>query len=602
MNPQERLGRRGINHVWLLTIVSITATIAFFVCTTWVSPRPYYIYPPGQDLERDYYYNGRLLHAGLKHLYPGTDHPGTPIYYLAYLILFISGAESEQAQHFFNIAYVVLALSAAASLGVFINLSLKGIPLGVATLALAAIAAWPSFPTYLNYFGSTPFATLLAVPTLALFWSSLETREANRLRLAICGIGVGAGLATKASFVPVAIALAAAGICRVFRSRRFGGTNLASLTIMALAATASFLALTTPIFTRLPELFLRLGAFGFSVPRFEERSFLLMKTNPLLAMLILIVTGVAVLLLGISVWKRGSVNGGKPEDVSDGRSSEGFDFISAGILLFFLAAGFGVMMLHRSDTDLAPFALRNVGPSALFVPFLILYCYRFGARGGEATWIRRRGLEIAAGTVALSITTWAVVAELHQRQEFITHQKTRIAQTKERFAVLTRAGTRVAFDDDDWALLGEEAFHFGGNHTNANDHFDALLLEKYPGYTFLRLREARSAYGKRGELEPRAARGGGRGFEGFRSFGSASYRWWRRVFPPPATEVFTEMVAGERSGVRVSLIAFTENDVDPELLGLVRDRLGPPRAWKESIAGVSWVLIEVADRGADGGL
>ena len=71
-----RSSGKGANLSWLVSVTAALAVIGYVGYLTFVAQRPYYVTPI--DSEQDYYYNARLIAAGL----PGsTHHPGTPIQY-----------------------------------------------------------------------------------------------------------------------------------------------------------------------------------------------------------------------------------------------------------------------------------------------------------------------------------------------------------------------------------------------------------------------------------------------------------------------------------------------------------------------------------------
>jgi hypothetical protein len=197
----------------------------------------------------------------------------------------------------------------------------------------------------------------------------------------------------------------------------------------------------------------------------------------------------------------------------------------------------------------------------------------------------------------------AVSVHVDRRREFIENHKVKIPKTRERLEELRQPGTRIAFwDGSPGNLLGEVSFHVWGNYMYANDYFDQLLIRKYPHYTFFRLREVRrlirekiEEQGMLGLMKKREPRERGS------SFGWLG-RSWRKVFPHPYPDRTNEIVAGEKSGVRVSVIAFPEDEAlhelggvtQSELLSFIQERFGTPRVWKESIGGVGWLLISVS--------
>ena len=119
---------------------TVLVLFALFIYAALISPRPYY-YTQEIDIEHDYYYNARVIDAGLP--LRNFHHPGTPIYSLGAGILKVSGAGLAQAGRFFTIAHLLVVLLSALSIAIFVGITLKRIPWGVSLLAIASIVAWP---------------------------------------------------------------------------------------------------------------------------------------------------------------------------------------------------------------------------------------------------------------------------------------------------------------------------------------------------------------------------------------------------------------------------------------------------------------------------
>jgi hypothetical protein len=285
---------------------------------------------------------------------------------------------------------------------------------------------------------------------------------------------------------------------------------------------------------------------------------------------------------------------------------EGFDYLSGGVFLALMMLGF-IFTTSATETDFVEKAFRNVTPTALLLPFLILYCYRLSCATGTSPAMNTMIPQALMVVAAVGLATSAVMVHLDRRDAYIKDRKARIAGTMARLEMLAQPGTRIAvYDDEDRSLLGEASFHFWGNFNYANGLFDQMLLEGYHKYAYFRLREldriVRERYGEQdaasgvnkieyGQRRPRSK---------LYSLGRAIYRSWRNMFPLPSVNRSNEIVAGERYGVKVSIIAFWEEAGErlegttfPELLDLIQERFGPPRVWKESIEGIDWVIIAV---------
>jgi hypothetical protein len=601
---------------WMLLSMSFLVSMGLFVCTTYIAPRPYDVTFLGEDLEHNYAYVGRLLHAGQPIPVGDTHHPGTPIYYLSRLVLSISGTELRSVQRFFDLSYFAVALVTAASLCAFVYMLPRDVPIGVSVLALASIVAWPPFLRYFSFFGSNSFLVAFGIPTIALFWSNLEKgRTPDRAKLFLSGLGVGVCLATKLSFVPVAVALLAASSLQVVLSARYNRSTWWSLLCMPVGLALSFFLLVLPIFGRLLgiviEIILR-GDTGIQAAGknllggFVQRFNVLLKEALPFSLLLIAVTVASLYLFARYVQLRVMASGSA---ATSGivQPEVRFDYLSGGVFLVLMMLGF-VFTTSATEADVVEKAFRNVTPTALFVPFLILYCCRLSRATGISRAMEKVVPQALMVVAAVGLATSALVIHLDRRDEYIKARKARIAGTMARLEMLAQPGTRIAiYDDEDRSLVGEASFHFWGNFNYANGLFDQVLLDGFPKYAYFRLREidriVRERYG-----DHRVASGGSGSEHGrpirsskLYALGRAIYRFWHKTFPLPSVSRSNEIVAGERYGVQVSIIAFVEEEGAAklettnmsELLQLIQERFGPPRVWKESIEGIDWVIIAV---------
>jgi len=607
----------GKRNRWILLCASVLAPMVFFLYTTFIAPRPYYVTFLGEDLEHNYYYVGRLLQACQPIPVVDTFHPGTPVYYLSRLILSISGSGLESAQRFFNISYFLVALFTAAALFAFVYILLKDTPIGISTLALASIVAWPPFLRYFSFFGSNSFLVALGIPTIAFYWSNLENAgRPHKTKLFLCGLGIGACLATKLAFVPVAIALLATSSLQILISIRTNRRAWKSLMLMPLGSVLSFLLLTAPRLARFHGTLMQIifrEDIGIQAARqnillggFLQRFTSLVKDALPFTILMISATVISLCLLARFVYLRLMASrSGDTSRIVDG-NGERFDFLSGGVFLALMMLGFA-FTTSATENDVAEKAFRNVTPSALLVPFLILYCYRLRCAARTSSSIEEKVPQVLMVAVGLVVMTSAVVTHLNRRFEYSKDRKARIAGTMARLEMLAQPGTRIAvYDDEDRSLLGEASFHFWGNFNYTSGLFDRMILERYPKYAYFRLRDidriVRERFGKQeaagrantseyGQHNPRSR---------LYSLGRVIYRSWRAMFPQPSVNKANESVAGERYGIKVSIIAFwadagvrIEKATMSELLYIIEERFGAPRVWQETIEGTDWVIIAV---------
>lgn len=590
----------------LPTLVAVWLLLGFVTYTTFVAPRPYYA--TDIDSEQDYYYNARLAADGLQQ---SVHHPGIPLHELGGLILAVVGNRLEDTQQFFNVAYLLTALASAIAIAVFGRLVMGREPFGTSLLALACILAWPPFLTYLSNFGADSFVVAVGLPTLACFWVCLE-RPIGRARkaLILCGVGLGVGLAVKMTFVPVAAAVVATALVRgwIRSSHKQGLTPRARAALAAtwplFAATVlAYFAATAPIWGRLALAWWRtfrrpdIAPQGEGFPAAVASAIgILIDANPLLAAVVFATTLIAGALV-VREWLRAAAARGSNQDTP----ADGFDFMAGGMLLGILVLGF--VYTTAASAAIMPDAepgvrLRNISPSALFIPLAVAYCARWtrihGSAGGLQAWGAQAGLAV----VAMAILALGITRHLTWRAKFIQDRMQRIEATRSRIDQLADGPRRVAFwtgwDQD---YLGPASFHFWGNYRYGNHAFDQQVVQQFPKYAFIRLRNIRqqteppaptianSKYGKLGDL-----------YWNFLQGLALKDRLAYRRFP--------DVITGQAQGIEVATIALPTREMKelrwmtvPDLAAYVTDRYGAPRVWTESVAGVEWLFLELPRKG-----
>ena len=154
----ERVRMRNFLAKNYFVIIAFIIPFGIFLLTTFIEPRPYYLSPI--DVEHGYYYGSRLLFFGT----PVVDitHPGTPVQYLGKYFFYITGTDFSQTQKFLNMGYFIIALCNGLAMSFFAAKVLRGIPSGIAFLALATVFSNPSVLTTSNIYGADAF--LLAFP------------------------------------------------------------------------------------------------------------------------------------------------------------------------------------------------------------------------------------------------------------------------------------------------------------------------------------------------------------------------------------------------------------------------------------------------------
>jgi hypothetical protein len=342
-----------------------------------------------------------------------------------------------------------------------------------------------------------------------------------------------------------------------------------------------------------------------------------------LAVLIVVTTGACLILLAIAT-RRSLVARPAPfRDAKDQEEFDQFDLVAGAVFLALMLAAlawtFAAAMVHLCPSCSAVTSyggqidaghlLRNVSPSALALPFLVLFCEEVAGRLGLRSWIKIPRVQSALVGVGVLVAALGLGQHVAYRQAFIRRHETRIARTRDAFQAMAPPGTRIAFwDGSPNDLLGDVSFHFWGNYRYGDSAFTEELLRQYPRYTYVRLREVGALLG--GGLPGVAAAsepGSGQPSGILRTLlHLASRAWhslpWPHLVRPTVAVHAPELIQGEASGVKVGLIAIPEVEFMIEcpgrslddLFSLVRSRIGTPTLRRETIDEVAWLLITVA--------
>ena len=439
----------------------------------------------------------------------------------------------------------------------------------------------------------------------------------------------GLGLAVKMTFLPLVLSLlvgtAVLAIGRCGRAWRAGGraraaragAALASGAALPVAAAVSYLLATMPIIGRLPAVWLLTfqreevrppaGAFGAALGSGVSDLF---RWNPVLVVAASLVvaagaaTGVAVLARALRRRERGpagSVTGARDD----------FDAIAAGAFLFALLLALAYTL--ASSVVVTPGAelgirLRNTAPSAIVLPFMVLFVDRVRHEASGDRLGRMTTAVLATLGTACLVVAWTAIAR--HRQSFVEARQARAREVQARLLAPVQPPRRLAFwteaaDDH----FGEASFHFWGNYRYGYDRFDAELLRRYPRVSFLRLRDFARIKERSVELPGRA----GEGTEPRRTpsrYGRAGAllwslsRWLPRAFPKTVSPYMMQrtLMTDEQARFRPSIFAFEESQMR-ELHGIplssyvrtLEERFGPLEVEKTAIAGENWYVLRATE-------
>lgn len=588
---------RGKWNTRLLLCIAVLGPVCFYIYTAWVAPRPYFIRE--MDLEPDYYYNSLMVHDG--NPVPGIHHPGTPIYYLGALILNASGASLDRTQAFFNISYLIIALLTGAAMGAFVWLALRKTPLGISMLSIASVLVWPPFLTYMNHFGSESFIVAFGLPTIAVFWKSLELRGVSQKRLLfVCGMGTGLCLATKMTFLPVAVAIAGASFLgsfaiagrmpqslRLLLAKSVFEAIMKSGLIVA-GAILGFVICTAPIFSRIPKLLyatlIRREAHlsGGLMSGFMKTYAHLFEANWLFAVFVVSLLGLFCVALVWAIVTAKSVRGFQGLQMSP--DEDNFDYPTAGLFLGLMALGFCYCMASSRVIVKgyeAGIGLRNVSACALFLPFMITYTWRI--LGGKLNDNSQRWFQLGAVFLAVLLFANGLTFHLTRRRRFIEDQKAEMAAVENRLSEIRAQGTRIAF----WNAAGPDivggecSFHFWGNFRYAFNHYSWQLLQRYPNYTFFDITTAvLRAHKENADEKPKGS-----------TYGPLGDAIWRLINRPGPYSQCNELYAGEKARIPISVMMFPSKVMWPQIINRIVEQTGASGIESETIGGIDYLLI-----------
>jgi hypothetical protein len=606
-----------------IQILACLLPLIFFLVSTFVLPRPYYI--TEMDFEQDYYYNSRMIAEGIPLNY---HHPGTPIYYLGNLLFYILGTDPSRAQVFFHWGYLIVAAATAFSLVLFSRMLLRGLPTSVSVLILATIVVWPPFLTYSNYFGSDSFIVAAGLPTVTLFWKKLESFEKNVALGILCGIGIGLCLAIKMTFLPLVAALFISAVIHAFLSvfnyfsahpkkwRKGLSLFLSQLVPLVFCSVISYLIFTAPVFNRLRYIwvktFTRQDAFppSWNLPAEILETFrVIFNDNPLFSVILVLLVIIFMSLVSYRVMLCYFPTRHELLGKENANRTDTFDSFSGAVFLVLITTAF--VYVSAAAVPITPGAetgvrLRNISPCALFFPFMILYCYRYAHECLPTHLTRHSFYYRGIFAVAVSILLVGWVSHFMTRHEIINDHLKRIGDTRKRLGTMALKGDRIAFwTESDQDMLGDVSFHFWGNYRYARNYFDNSLLQQYPSFAFFKLRNVRYEISQARRKEKHDNHPETSSVHS--QYGVIGDMYWQfrgwLESPPPDPDhwkiggILNEGVTVER----VAVLAFPASELDEfnnlsesedGAIELLRKYLGLGPARKEMIDGIEWVLME----------
>lgn len=461
-------------------IALIGLPLLFFVFSALMDPRPYFI-PYNYDVENDYYYTARLLHSGFP-LYR-TTHPGTPIYWISYLVMFLSGQSIRAVQNFFNINYLIICLFHTGIFTLIYKVLLKDKPFGVSAAVLSSMMIWPAYFLFLNVFSPDSFIVPLGILSVALFWRSLESpKPPNKFYCAFSAISLGACLALKLSFIFVSTVLVAAVASHFYFA--FNGRwkpIFVHLCAYLFLTAASFVLLTFPIAFYMPGVMITLARINPSaqnmVPLFFERMPKLMEDYPFTVIfmgIVGILFLISIILAGFNFSGGGSARQSKRDHLIPG-------IIFCGLGLLQTAVFLSRSVFLNLDLPLGV-GLRNTLPFAVFPSFIILLIWALNQHTNAFSNIKLGKILAGISVPALMLTLFLHLTSRHQYLESET--KKMDFSKKEMLELLYKEkennpSARIAY----WGVWFDASwFHFLGNATAGRNLFYDELSREFPNF------------------------------------------------------------------------------------------------------------------------
>jgi hypothetical protein len=211
-----------------------------------VFPAEYWMRP---DPQVAYFFSGLRLLSGKAPLH--NDHPGTPVQVVSAAIAGLTGAGPLDAERFLRLANVVSLLAFVATWALLYFALIESLPARLVFLPMSILSVSPHFFHVIALWGTDvwlfPAAVLIIVSWIRLF----RSRNAPVKGALLAGLAVGAAVALKVTFLPMALGGAAALLVRE-------GTSNASRARGAAAYGTGILGgfgvATLPIWTRYPEM------------------------------------------------------------------------------------------------------------------------------------------------------------------------------------------------------------------------------------------------------------------------------------------------------------------------------------------------------------
>ncbi len=402
------------------------------------------------------------------------------------------------------------------------------------------------------------------------------------------------------SFLPVAIAVflslaisESISLVVDWRARKFPAALgvYQPLVLMAVAAVVAFVISTFPVLNRLYLILLIAFSRGDIAPDFAEIVPLLrgvLALSPLYTLLV-ILTFLAFLFGAIQMLTRLVAHRHSELRSRESLSSlAAFFFCATGLAQFIYAFGLSAREGLGHSVGLT---IRNVWPTALVLPFLVLFVNISRRRGAIRAY--RPAWTVAAVAFSVATIGFAVMENFHERRATLAYERQLSDGVQ---SILQRLylqfGKRVAIDPASMSV-GDAGFLLWGNNSYGGGVLDEELLRRYPHIVTFRLREVLLLSPAVDEASLSESTGVRRKIRELR----------RQYFPDlthdPVQPKRSDLLPFESTDSSIGAIVFPtwEWERRPKpLQTYLTDRIvrqwGMPTISRETVAGVEWVVLD----------
>src|SRR3989344_1021195 len=225
---KEDIYARRVTKIFI--VFSALYIAALFVYSNFLVPRPYYIQTT--DIENGYYYDARLIYNGLPTR--TVTHPATPLFYIYSKFFIFTGDDIASTEEFLRIIYFAQAV------------------FNILVFALSLILASPSFLTYQDYIGADSLIIILGLPYLFFTYELIGSERKNPRSFLFLGLFTGFVIASKFSFLLLAIPSFIALALAVYLQKDW--RSIKRLALLPFVALASFLFFISRVVYRMPSI------------------------------------------------------------------------------------------------------------------------------------------------------------------------------------------------------------------------------------------------------------------------------------------------------------------------------------------------------------